>query len=301
MKLSEFITPELILVLDSVDSWDSLILQILDRLEREKLLSLPKKSIFEALEERESLSSTVFENGLAIPHAKIGGPTELVAGLAFLKEPFKMKGKKEIRLAVVIITAKQTADLYLSSLAAISTFMAQERIEERLNLVSTPLHLYQEIVDSGLELDAILRAKHIMNNDFQTCSPEDSLDSVLETFVKFDLTYCPVVDKNNLFLGEIRLRDVLGLAIPDYARRLGGLKFLLNFEPFNNLSELRRSLKVEDIMKDAVYTAEPKTPVVELTFNLAAGNLRNIPILEEKKLVGFVGLKDLLHKVVLEY
>ncbi len=302
MKLSQFVTPELMIIKEKANSWDEIVQDVLDNMEKEQVLSLPKEDIFEALKKRENLSSTTFEKGLAVPHAKIGSPTELSAGIVLLKEPFEDGTNRPIKLMAVIVTAKQTADLYLGALVGFSSFLQLPDMDEKLAGVNTKEELYQLFVDSNLELETTLKAKHIMQRKFISCQADQYLNTVIEQFVKGQVAYCPVVDEEGKFIGEIRLRNILGIAIPDYAKRLGGLKFLTTFEPFNQFTQLKNSLKVKDVMEACTDHFSDETPVIELAFTMTVKHLNNIPIVDNTdKLIGFVGVNEIINKVLLDY
>ena len=301
MLLSEFMPSDLILVLDSVASWDELVDKILDRMEQHGSLSAPKQEVFRALKEREALSATLFEKGLAIPHAKIGGPMEITGGMALLKHALEQRGQAPLRLMTVVVTARKTAGLYLSLLAALSSFMQQPGIELRLGELQNAEQLYAEICRSNLSLEAVLCTRHIMSERLPTCAKTDSLNVVLENYVRKNLSYCAVVDKENYFLGELRLSDIFNLIIPDYVKRIGKLNFLDNFEPLKQFIRLKASLTVADVMQEPRFIAAPDTTIVELFCQFSLHNMQNIPVVDSGRLVGHIGVQELLNKVLLEY
>jgi fructose-specific phosphotransferase system IIA component len=102
---------------------------------------------------RESYLSTGLENGLAIPHAKTDGVTELVASFGIKKDgvEFESLDGKPAKLVFLVLSPRNTSGPHIQALAIIARTLKDRQIREQL--ISAP----------GSEVMADLIAKHFEN------------------------------------------------------------------------------------------------------------------------------------------
>jgi PTS system nitrogen regulatory IIA component len=91
-------------------------------------------AIIAALNEREQLGSTGFGQGVAIPHAKIEGLTQIYALFARLGEPVDYKGidGRPVDLVFLLLSPPGAGAEHLKALAAISRVTRDAATLERL-------------------------------------------------------------------------------------------------------------------------------------------------------------------------
>jgi PTS system nitrogen regulatory IIA component len=91
--------------------------------------------VLERLNERESLGSTGFGRGVAIPHARVGGLKRPVAALLRLSEPteFAAADGMPVDLVFGLVSPENSGAAHLHALAAISRLVRDERIHEALS------------------------------------------------------------------------------------------------------------------------------------------------------------------------
>ena len=111
--------------------------QILERLSAVFAHSygLDAGEVRERLQERESLGSTGFGRGIAIPHARIEGLRRPVAALLKLEEPvdFDAADGMPVDLVFGLLSPESSGVTHLHALAAISRLARDERIHEALS------------------------------------------------------------------------------------------------------------------------------------------------------------------------
>ncbi len=85
-------------------------------------LDLPAASIFASLTERENLGSTGFGNGVAIPHGKLEGLTQIYCTFARLSEriDYKAVDGAPVDLVFLLLSPPDSGAEHLKALAAIS-------------------------------------------------------------------------------------------------------------------------------------------------------------------------------------
>ncbi|WP_108671883.1 CBS domain-containing protein [Peribacillus acanthi] len=113
--------------------------------------------------------------------------------------------------------------------------------------------------------------RDIMTTDVETCTPLDNAYEVAVKMKEHDVGAIPICDAGNI-VGIITDRD---LALRCIADKHPG------------------SSKVTDIMSERLVTANPDMSVDEASALMAKEQIRRLPVVEGKKLVGIVALGDL--------
>ena len=85
-------------------------------------LDLPASAILETIVEREKLGSTGFGQGVAIPHGKVEGLSQIYGLFVRLSEPvgYKAVDKKPVDLVFLLLSPPDAGAEHLKALAAIS-------------------------------------------------------------------------------------------------------------------------------------------------------------------------------------
>ncbi|SNX73326.1 CBS domain protein [Bacillus oleivorans] len=115
------------------------------------------------------------------------------------------------------------------------------------------------------------KVKEIMTKDVEYCT---LLDNVFEVAVKMkdlDVGAIPIVNDEQHLVGMITDRDIV---IRGVAEKHPG------------------STKVEDIMSDKLITIEPETSVEEAIQLMKKHQVRRLPVVENKNLIGILALGD---------
>ena len=111
--------------------------------------------VLERLNERESLGSTGFGRGVAMPHARVEGIKRPVAALLKLAEPadFAAADGLPVDLVFGLVSPEQCGATHLHALAAISRLVRDERVHDALNEAPDAEALYG-LVSNAADRDA---------------------------------------------------------------------------------------------------------------------------------------------------
>ena len=112
--------------------------------------------------------------------------------------------------------------------------------------------------------------RDIMTEDVECCSLLDNMYEVAVKMKELNVGAIPIVDKEEL-VGMITDRDI---AIRGIAEKNPG------------------STKVEKIMSDQLVTISADTSTKEAIQKMAAHQIRRLPVVDGKKLIGMVSLGD---------
>lgn len=135
MKLSELITPELVLQpLRAADKW-----QAIAQLARVPAGSgrFPESmvaTVEQALVVRERSMTTGMDNGIAIPHAAVDGLDDLIAVLGLSPDgvPFETLDGQPARIVVCLIIPRSKKLMHIRTLAEIARLLSRAEVREQL-------------------------------------------------------------------------------------------------------------------------------------------------------------------------
>ncbi len=239
----------------------------------------------------------MFPTGIATPHARLEGFDDLLIAVCVPAKPVR-DGEVLIREVVLLLTAKTASTLYLNSLAAFLKISQDEDLFRRLVGAGTPQDFMSLMKDAAVEVRKELTVQAVMSQNFPVLSPEGTVKNAADLFYKNKTSYLPVLDAEGRLLGELTVLDLFRIGIPHYAERIGTLKFLKSFEPFDGLLQREDKITVKEVMKPSPVKLEEESPVVEAILKFTQTNRRHIPVMRGNFLVGVVSYMDILHKVL---
>lgn len=132
MRLTEFLDFDAIKPALSAGNKRSL-LQQLSRIAAERL-ALQASTVFDSITEREKLGSTGFGDGVAIPHGKVDGVSQIYCLLVRLSEPVRYKAidGKPVDLVFLLLSPADAGAEHLKALAAISRIVRHAPTLEKM-------------------------------------------------------------------------------------------------------------------------------------------------------------------------
>ncbi len=221
----------------------------LSRLMAKSVNELGYKQIFKALMAREETGSTGFENGIAIPHAKIAGLKDFVVGIVVSKKgiDFKSVDKKKSHLFFVIIGPEDKPREHLQILAQISRFSRNRNAQkELLNARKT-----ETLVESFYRFTSgSLQRREPKENQklfLMVLNELRFFDDILEIFIGKGISGVNVIDSSG---AKDQLSDIPLFA--DFLNFLGersdSRKTIMALLPESQIKEI--TLSIEEVMGD---------------------------------------------------
>ncbi len=104
---------------------------------------------YEALVNRERLSSTGIGDHIAIPHAKTAGVSTMVAAFGINREgiEFYSVDDKPVRLIFMLMATKSATGAHLKALARISRLLKRTSFRNDIENLDDPVTIYERIVE----------------------------------------------------------------------------------------------------------------------------------------------------------
>lgn len=120
----------------------------------------------------------------------------------------------------------------------------------------------------------------------------DTVYSVVVKMISRDYGTIPIVEDDDTLIGVITLRDVMLPMYPNYGDYIhdtvAGRDFVLMEDGYGDVLKM----KAEDIMTPNPMTVAPDSPLLKAASYMGLKNLRRIPVVEDGKYVGIVGISD---------
>lgn len=135
MKLQDLLRTECIRVNSSADDKALALCEIAALAKESKVLKrVSEEAVLEALQERETLGTTAFGSGIAIPHCRMRDVKDFVVGVMTVPAgvEFESEDGKKVRLIVFIIGPRDQSDTHIRLLSTLSQILQDESMVEKI-------------------------------------------------------------------------------------------------------------------------------------------------------------------------
>jgi CBS domain-containing protein len=135
-----------------------------------------------------------------------------------------------------------------------------------------------------------MRARDIMTTPVHVIWQNAPVESAAELLTEKSVTALPVVDADGALVGMVSEGDLLWHRVPtDPAAHL--------WRHLENSTERRPGI-VREVMSARVVTATPDADVADIAEMMLRHNVRSVPIVEDRDVVGIVSRRDILRAAV---
>ena len=210
MNLVNLFNPGLIVVNADAGSRKECVHRLLEKI-LETYSHLDKEFLLKKIEDRESLSTTIYPNGIAIPHARIDNLNDLIISVLIPKVPIR-EVDAEIRIMFLILADNAKSNLYLNVLATIIRLCEDEAKISALRKSITPDDFIRIISEDGLPVKQIIFAKDIMTPP-HFLYPHSTVKEAIDFMSRYNITYIPICNEAQKLVGEITIYDILNIGL----------------------------------------------------------------------------------------
>lgn len=146
MKLADFLEVETIFPKLKANTKQDVIKELADNISN-VYPNINNERLTEALLDREKLCSTALDSGVAVPHAKISGITEIILGFGRSLEGivFESLDKKPTNFFITLITPEDVTGIRIQLLARISKVFRNQDLRSRLMNCDSEQAIFQTI------------------------------------------------------------------------------------------------------------------------------------------------------------
>ncbi|MDZ7262054.1 MAG: PTS sugar transporter subunit IIA [candidate division KSB1 bacterium] len=146
MRLKDLLSTERIKIPLESTTKEEIIAEMVDLLYQANKVK-DKAKILQAILERERVMSTGVGDGVAIPHGKAEGVTEIAASFGITKEnvDFNSLDEKPVRMIFLLVGPPDLTGPHLKALSRISRLMHKPEFREKLLASSSPAEVLEAI------------------------------------------------------------------------------------------------------------------------------------------------------------
>lgn len=148
LGMTMILKPEAVRVLSAASSKKRLMHELGDI--AETVYGVDQSDAIEALQERESLGPTGVGNGVALPHARVDGLSEVVGALLLVDKPvdFDAVDRKPVDLVYALFAPTNAGVEHLKALALVSRTLRDKDICAKLRANRDPATLHTIVTES---------------------------------------------------------------------------------------------------------------------------------------------------------
>ncbi len=149
MDLGDLISPEGVVPMLRAKSKKQVLQEVASHAAR--LTDLDERAVFDTLLQRERLGSTGIGHGIAIPHGKLGGLSQIVGVFARLAEPinFESVDGEPVDLIFLLLAPETAGADHLKALARISRLLREPHALEKLRGSTDAAALYSVLTEGA--------------------------------------------------------------------------------------------------------------------------------------------------------
>jgi mannitol/fructose-specific phosphotransferase system IIA component (Ntr-type) len=298
MYLSDLLDAKSILHENRILNREQVYHLLVERICKHNRLPVCGNALVDMILQRDSLSSTAYPTGIAIPHIRMEGLKDTIVAMAFLQNPIDYEATR-VNWICLIISDKSSSNLYLNLVAALLKISKDDAMLEKLMKAPDGFHVLQRLRHPEIPLKKEITLSDIMISDVAKVKPDTSLTELSSLLCSRNLSFVPVVDDNGNYLGEVNILRFLKVGVPDYLMMLDNVSFLRSYEPLEKLFEQEDILSVKDIMSRDEEYLSPETSIPEAVFEMIQHHKRFYSVVDSSgKLVGVVTAMDIFRKVI---
>lgn len=148
MDMSIILKPEAVRVLSAVSSKKRLMHELGGI--ASSVYGVSQSTTVQALQERESLGPTGVGNGVALPHARLDGLTDVVGAFVLLEKPidFDAVDRQPVDLAFALFAPSDAGVEHLKALALVSRTLRDPSVCAKLRSNTDPATLYTIVTEA---------------------------------------------------------------------------------------------------------------------------------------------------------
>jgi CBS domain-containing protein len=142
-----------------------------------------------------------------------------------------------------------------------------------------------------------LRVRDIMQADWPTLGPEQTVEDTIKLFAESGISGVPVVEDGRL-VGVITEGDLIfqdaEIKAPGFLDILGGVIPLGNWDEYRREALKSAGVTVGEVMTEDVITISPDSSLAEAATIMAEEKIKLLPVAEDGALRGVVTRMDIL-------
>ncbi len=138
-----------------------------------------------------------------------------------------------------------------------------------------------------------MKVRDVMITGLPTARKTDFVHSIAVKVIKRDIPVIPILEESGDLIGVVALRDVMMPMFPGYGDYIHDNVRSRDFEGMEEGYSKVLKMKASEIMTSNPMIVSPDDPVLKAASYMGLKNLRWIPVVEEGKYLGIVGITEI--------
>jgi PTS system nitrogen regulatory IIA component len=293
MKLSSLLENNLIFYNLPGDSLEKLFYSLITRITNvDRSFSKISQKLIKS---SSNLIETFIENGVVFPYISTNLYNDTIISIGFPDKPIETTNG-EVRVIFFAIFPKRIEKTMSSVIESVNLISRDSSIiDDILNISPDKLIEYikghERILNEKIDAQSIMRGVDPTYLDV-------TIGSVVNRMSKEMLDAIPVLNSENLFLGEISNLEIIRSGMPSVTSVLVNPSFLNNLEPFEEYFKNKNTLKVRDIFNKKLFTVSPDTGVMEISWIMIKKKIHRVYVVDKDRYMGVVSRDDIVKKAM---
>ena len=144
-----------------------------------------------------------------------------------------------------------------------------------------------------------MKVKEVMNKEVKTILPNTPLRMINQLMQKYSLSHLLIVNEKKEVEGIITYSDLFRLVLPSYQKVMQEGLIWLSPEVIEERSRELMDKPVSEFMKRKIISVDSGELVFKAGAEMIANNIKQMPVIENNKLVGVISFHDILWELLM--
>lgn len=138
-----------------------------------------------------------------------------------------------------------------------------------------------------------MKVRDVMITGLPAAGKTDSVHSIAVKVIKRNIPVIPILEASGALIGVVALRDIMMPMYPGFGDYIHDKVRSRDFEGMEGGYAKVLKMKASEIMTKNPMIVSPEDPVLKAASYMGLKNLRWIPVVEEGKYLGMVGITEI--------
>ena len=309
MKFSSYLNTDYIFPNLEANSKEEIIRKNVNKVaEDDRAVGEQKDEIIKNILKREEEISTCIGGGIFLPHTRMIDFSDFIIAVATVKGKIVSdiggtNQKDEIKVVFLIVSDVLKNKNLLKAMSVISKIgLKQPEVIEKIKKSNSPKEIYELLAANDIELEHKIIAEDVLSPEIRPAKENDTLEEIAKRLILEQKSALPVLSDDNVLLGEITERELIGFGMPEHLSLMSDLNFLTVGEPFEEYLLNESTMTIKDIYRKDIkhLMIDKDTPIMEICFKMVYKGMHRLYVVNPKnnKYLGIINRSDIIKKVL---
>ncbi len=309
MKFSSYLNTDYIFPNLEASSKEEIIRKIVNKVaEDDRVVGEQKDEIIKNILKREEEISTCIGGGIFLPHTRMIDFSDFIIAVATVKGKIVSdiggtNQKDEIKVVFLIVSDVLKNKNLLKAMSVISKIgLKQPEVIEKIKKSNSPKEIYELLAANDIEIEHKIIAEDVLSPEIRPAKENDTLEEIAKRLILEQKSALPVLSDDNVLLGEITERELIGFGMPEHLSLMSDLNFLTVGEPFEEYLLNESTMTIKDIYRKDIkhLMIDKDTPIMEICFKMVYKGMHRLYVVNPKnnKYLGIINRSDIIKKVL---